>query len=521
MMGIFCKKSYLMYTVYIMQPTILQKIVAIIKTWTNNLWINHKKKTISGLVLFLIILFMIISKSNSVAFTDVYTVTNTDIIDQVILSGRSESLQDVNLGFADSGRVAQVMVSEGDKVKQGQVLAKLEMGDLVAQYKNAVAGVTIARENLKQSYTRVEQVMREQDILVQAAKKNLYTNLEAYPEDTSVRLSPPEIYGTYQGETDGVYKLDIYPSSALSGASINFSGLELGTASFTTDNRSSLGTKGLYIQFPSSDSATYVSTDWVIPIPNNRSSTYASLKNAYDSAVLNREHAIENARAEVLGSMGSIMQAKLDQAESSQAQIVSAMSRRTITAPFAGTISKVSLKQGESTIGTSKDISPGISMLATDQYKVVIKIPEIDVSRIVANTPVVINLDAYGNEVSFAGTLTSINPAETIVDGVPVYEGTVLFTDSDDRIRSGMTATVTIVISEKKNTLTIPADYIREDKVLRKYFVDVITGKNKKSNTAITTERLIVPGIRGSNGQVEILSGIETGEQIVKTELKK
>ncbi len=160
-------------------------------------------------------------------------------------------------------------------------------------------------------------------------------------------------------------------------------------------------------------------------------------------------------------------------------------------------------------------------MLATDNYKVVIKIPEIDVSRIIANTPVSINLDAYGNEVSFAGTLISINPAETIVDGVPVYEGTVLFTDRDDRIRSGMTATVTIVINEKKNTLTVPADYIREDKVLRKYFVDVITGKNKKNNTTAITERVVTTGIRGSNGQVEIVSGLEVGEQIVKIDIKK
>ena len=46
-------------------------------------------------------------------------------------------------------------------------------------------------------------------------------------------------------------------------------------------------------------------------------------------------------------------------------------------------------------------------------------------------------LDAYGADVPFAGKITSINPAETIVDGVPVYETKVAFAAVDPRIRSG------------------------------------------------------------------------------------
>jgi multidrug efflux pump subunit AcrA (membrane-fusion protein) len=149
-------------------------------------------------------------------------------------------------------------------------------------------------------------------------------------------------------------------------------------------------------------------------------------------------------------------------------------------------------------------------MLATDQYKVIIKIPEIDVARVSPNTPVSINLDAYGPDVNFLGTLTTINPAETIVDGVPVYEGTVLFTDKDSRIRSGMTATVTIKIGEKNGVLAIPGSYIREDKVARKYFVEVVNAENK------IVEREIKQGIRGSDGMTEIISGLSAGEIVSK-----
>jgi HlyD family secretion protein len=197
-------------------------------------------------------------------------------------------------------------------------------------------------------------------------------------------------------------------------------------------------------------------------------------------------------------------------------QIYSAITRRKILAPFAGTISSVGLKTGESTIGISKDTSPGVSMLATDQYKVVIKIPEIDVARVSPNTPVSVNLDAYGSDINFAGTLTTINPAETIVDGVPVYEGTVLFTDKDSRIRSGMTATVTIKIGEKNGVLAIPGSYIREDKVARKFFVDVVNPEDNKK----TSEREVKEGIRGSDGMTEITSGLSAGEIVSEVEKK-
>ncbi len=491
-----------------------QKVFLFSINYLKTIWANHRKKTIVFIIVLLGIIYFSHGSSQNIIDTHII-VDKHSIVDKVILSGRTESTQNVNLGFADSGRVSHVYVTEGDKVATGKTLAQLEMGDLSAQYTNARAGVVIAEANLKQSISNVDRVTREQDSIVETAKRNLYGNLEAYPTDSFSTAVPPTIYGSYQGNQPGKYVLDIYPSSTSTGASIRYSGLENGTTSLTVDNRVDLGNQGLYIQFPSNSG--YLSTEWVIPVPNNRSSEYAGLKNTYETALATRDRAIENARADVTGGNASVMQARLDQARASLDQIVSAMTRRKITAPFSGTISKVSLKQGESTIGTTKDISPGISMLATDTYKVVIKIPEIDVSRVVAGTPVSINLDAYGPDVIFPGTLIAINPAETIVDGVPVYEGTVLFTDTDTRIRSGMTATVSIIIGQKTDVVAIPADYIREDKVLQKYFVNIVTDIDDNK----TVEQEVKTGIRGSDGMTEIINGLAGGETLASIIKKK
>lgn len=476
------------------KTTSIQGKTTVVET-SKSAWKNHRKKTILGVIIAIIILLIILGGSKSGMPVNPYTVSTQNIIDQVVLSGRTESISSVDLGFADSGRVSRVFVTEGQQVKQSQVLAELEMGDLLAQLKSARAELVIARAN-------INTVSREQDSRVETAKRALYGSLEAYPDNVFAPQVAPTVYGSYQGDSNGAYYLNVYPSNASTGASVQFSGLESGTTQLTIDNRVVLGTKGLYIQFPAS--SDYLYTKWIIPVPNDRSSAYAGLKSAYDTAVASRNVAVGNE-----GSNESVLlNARIDQAQATINQISSALTRRKIVAPFAGTVSSVGLKTGESTIGISKDTSPGVSMLATDQYKVIIKIPEIDVSRIMANTPVDIILDAYGPDIIFKGTLVTINPAETIIDGVPVYEGTVLFTDKDNRIRSGMTATVTIKIGEKTGVLAIPGSYIREDKVSQRYFVTAVSTENKMIEKEVTV------GIRGSNSMTEIISGLSAGEVV-------
>lgn len=465
-----------------------------IKEGSKNAWFNHRKKTFFGIIVLFFIVLVLVKNNDTDSVINPYTVGVKNIVDQVVLSGRTESINSVSLGFADSGRVHKVFVTEGQIVKKGQVLAELETSDLTAQLSSAKAELTIARANMRS-------VNSQQGSLVETAKRALYGSLEAYPLDIFSPLKAPTVYGSYTGNETGEYLLEIYASSGNSGAAVQYSGLESGVVALTTDSRVALGTKGLFIQFPSSSG--YATTKWVIPVPNNRSSSYATLKNAYDTAVASRNVAVGNESL-------SLLQARVDQALATVDQINSAITRRKIVAPFSGTISSVDLKEGESTIGISKDTSPGVSMLATDQYKVVIKIPEIDVARVVSNTPVVINLDAYGQDVNFAGTLTAINPAETIIDGVPVYEGTVLFNEKDNRVRSGMTATVTIKIDEKDNIIAIPGNYILEDKSARKFYANVVDVQNDNK----ITETEIKIGIRGSDGLTEVLSGLNNGQTI-------
>jgi multidrug efflux pump subunit AcrA (membrane-fusion protein) len=362
--------------------------------------------------------------------------------------------------------VSRVSVKEGDKVSKGQLLASIDTSDLVL--------------------SNIQKITKEQDALVNNAYRNLISSgLQAFPEKENLAINTPIISGLYKG-SEGEYRIRVYESGGESGRSFELLGLETNIIQNIIMNTTiPLGTRGLYIQFQQvPDAGT-----WTITIPNNRSANYPVYVNAYESAKATRDRVISDAQI-------------------NNEALMSRINKRKIYAPFSGTVASVGIKAGESTGSISTiDTSSGgtITLISENDYEVTLKAPEISVAKLSVGQEVAINLDAYGKDVFFAGKITSINPAETIIDGVPVYETKVSFAQKDTRIRSGMTATATIIVNEKKEVLTIPANYIHTDKDVSYVYVLV----NEK-----TEKRGVITGLRGSDSSVEVTSGLSEGEQV-------
>lgn len=430
-------------------------------------WDKYKTSKLAWgiIIIAVIVLIVTLKKSAPSENPDVATVSRGDVVDSVILSGRTASASAVSLGFADQGRISQVLVKEGDKVSKGQLLASIDTSDL---YLNDIS-----------------KIKREQDALVANAYRNLLSSqLQLVPTNSGLATITPTISGVYSGP-EGDYRVRFYESSGGTGRSFEVSGLENEIIQQVVLNTSvPLGTRGLYIQFSEVPSAG----EWVLSIPNKRSVSYATYFNAYESAKATRDRVISDA-------------------ELANQSIASRISKRKIYAPFAGTVASVGIKKGESTGSISASDTTGgtITLISENDYEVTLKAPEISVAKLAVGQDVSINLDAYGKDVIFAGKITSINPAETIVDGVPVYETKVSFTDKDDRIRSGMTATATIIAAQKNGVLKIPANYIHTDK--SGSYVYVL--KDEK-----TEKRAVTTGLRGSDSSIEIIQGLSEGEQV-------
>ena len=74
---------------------------------------------------------------------------------RLMISGNIE-LTEVNIAFKTAGRLIERTVDEGDAVKKGQVIARLDRDQLLAQREREAAGLASSESQLAQAQTAVE-----------------------------------------------------------------------------------------------------------------------------------------------------------------------------------------------------------------------------------------------------------------------------------------------------------------------------------------------------------------------------
>jgi HlyD family secretion protein len=112
----------------------------------------------------------------SQASASTVTVTRGDMIASVSGTGTISADQSLDIAFQTSGTVVEVLVSEGDAVTAGQVIARIDDRDLQSQVASAEASLASAKARLDQ--TR-EGNATEQDIAAsQASLANAEANLQ-------------------------------------------------------------------------------------------------------------------------------------------------------------------------------------------------------------------------------------------------------------------------------------------------------------------------------------------------------
>src|ERR1700722_11002817 len=93
----------------------------------------------------------------AVAAAGVYTYrgANKTPENRIVISGNIE-LTEVNIAFKTAGRLIERTVDEGDMVKKGQVIARLDRDQLTAQREREAAGLASAEAQLAEAVTAVE-----------------------------------------------------------------------------------------------------------------------------------------------------------------------------------------------------------------------------------------------------------------------------------------------------------------------------------------------------------------------------
>lgn len=210
-----------------------------------------------------------------------------------------------------------------------------------------------------------------------------------------------------------------------------------------------------------------------------------------------QEALVKQARANI-----SSQDAKIKEAEANYQNYQAQFEKTLIRSPIDGIITKFEAKVGE-IVSANANI---ISLISINQFEVDAFIPEADIAKVKIGDVAKTTLDAYGSDVVFETKVIKIEPAETMIEGVATYKTTLQFTQNNERIKSGMTANLDILTNKKENVIAIPGRAIissNGNKVAR-----LLQGK-KLVDVNITT------GVRGSDGRVEILSGINEGDKVI------
>ena len=235
----------------------------------------------------------------------------------------------------------------------------------------------------------------------------------------------------------------------------------------------------------------------------------SALANAL-SGVATAENTLQQAKNELaLKEAGNTtetlitQQSRIKSAYAAKELIQAQLNTAVLRSPINGIITKQELREGVFVQAGSHVVS----VVSKDSYEVEIFVPEVDIAKVSIGDTVEITLDAYTDNDIFPAQVTSINPAETTIEGVATYKVKISFVDSKDaRIKLGMTADTVIFTDERKNVLAVPTRaVITEDS--QKYIRVPDGNEIKKIPVKV--------GLKSSDGYIEIIEGTKEGETVI------
>ena len=252
---------------------------------------------------------------------------------------------------------------------------------------------------------------------------------------------------------------------------------------------------------------------------------YNRQNNMYKSGVISKAD-YEQAAYQVKNSQETVSQRK-----TALAQARTNLSYANIYAPIDGIILSREVEEGQ-TVAASMT-TPTLFTIAKDITKMQVEanVDEADIGGVEVGQRVSFTVDAYPQE-EFSGRVRQVRLSATTESNVVTYTVIIDADNPEQKLKPGLTATITIFTQELKGTNTVPASAIAfspDTETLQKYYQqnqitakipEVKTGKNKekyiwiKNNDGSLSQKLITIGINdGINIQVK--SGLTGSEQIV------
>lgn len=476
-----------------------------------------------GLLVLLAIIISFINGNGDIVTEKSFKGTLVRTID---VTGKVVPTNEVDLAFTSSGKINSIAVKEGDKVFRGQVLASLDSSEVNASLRQALADKNVAQAELgaivgtgdisgkaesvkrealsvsqKALNTSITQVKTNTDSLFedpQSGRPEITTAIKDYFERLAIgqkRVEIGKLLTNWNGES---YRL----------TTSNISQADLAEV---LDNLNQINSYFTQIANALSDAET-TSSITAATLSEYRA-TITSARSAMDTViaeVVDVKEKLRNVDSDV-----PVQEAKIVAASANIDKYQAQINDYTIVAPFDGVVVDVPIVSGE-IVSANQNV---VSLISDSAVEVEVFIPEVHVKDLTINDSAKIKFDAFGDELILGATVVYIENRGVERDGIVTYKTRLQFASVPNDVRAGMTASIEIDALVVEDVLMIP-------RAAAKISDEVMTDPNtKKAKIKVLekgdyVEKEVTLGRSDSSGHIEVLSGLNEGEEVVVSELE-
>jgi HlyD family secretion protein len=422
----------------------------------------------------------------------------------VSASGTIEPQNRVNLTFEQPGLVGEVMVEVGDEVKAGDVLARLDTGQLALQVRQAQASLSSAEAQL----ARLEAGARPEEV---AAAEASLRAAEAQASSAAAQLD--RIEGGSTAAEIAAAEAELAAAQAEQKKAEEFHDMTM--KCFEVEWGGQTGTICPGLGAPE-EQARYrlEAAEKSLAAAQAR---YDDLAGGADAAQVRAAEArfmaasaqrdaaqarLDLTLAGTTDKQIATIEAQVEQARAALGEAELALELATLRAPFAGVVAAVNVKANE----MAPTALPAVTVLDVSQFHVTVSVDETDVARLLEGQAAQVTVEPFPDAV-LDGAVESIAPAATFEGGVVYYEVSITLGPTDVPIRADMTANATIVVKELTDVLLIPTWVVHVDHTTGQTYVDKQVGNQ--------TERVnVMLGVK-YEGYTEVRAGLSEGDVVV------
>ena len=448
-------------------------------------------------------------------------------------TGSVRANQSAQIPWQTSGKVNEVKVKLGDQVKTGDMLAQLEptsMNASIIQAQADLASAQQALDDLMNSTTQQAQVLQDMQDAQTAldnynynfptTRSKAYTDLISATWNLTTTINHRNNLNSLRATQAEIDAADLIYRQTKKEVDTFQQKLDALTILAVHDHTRRKAVHDLYeAQDRLADAFTVLNWYMSKPDANDIADANAEIEIAR-SNVAQAQDAWNKVKDGPDATQLAILKAKLTDTQrkyervkngpsdtdiqSAKARIVAdqaTLSVGQLAAPFDGTITEVDVMVGD--LVRSGDLGFQIDDISS-QY-VDLQISEVDINKVELGQSATLTFDGV-TEKQYNGKVDRLGMVGKVNSGAVDYVVSVKLTDADSKVRSGMTASASIVVGEKKDALLVPSIAIQT--VNNQTVIDVRRGGQ-------VTQVVVETGL-SSDTQTEILSGdVKAGDEVV------